>query len=167
MASITSRTNKTDVQFTHDPVIHSRESRSRSFSSDQSKLHRHAASRRHRLLLRWLQRAYHVNQLLMRLCPDAYTPAMRTRTSNASLIGEIFGTLFFGRAIDKAGRRNGIFWATVFLTLGLVAATGSPWHHRPLAVLDDDCRARFRGLRSWRVVVVAQRHVMYFRRADC
>jgi MFS family permease len=33
--------------------------------------------------------------------------------------------LFFGVLIDKAGRRTGIFFATIFLIIGIVLATAS------------------------------------------
>ena len=50
---------------------------------------------------------------------------IKTRLSNAYLIGEIFGMLFFGFIIDKIGRRTGIVFATFFLVLGIVLATAA------------------------------------------
>ena len=50
---------------------------------------------------------------------------IKTRLSNAYLIGEIFGMLFFGFVIDKIGRRTGIVFATFFLILGIVLATAA------------------------------------------
>lgn len=44
-------------------------------------------------------------------------------TFNPSVIGEIFGMLFFGFVIDKIGRRTGIVFATLFLVLGIVLAS--------------------------------------------
>ncbi|KAK2616232.1 hypothetical protein QQS21_000867 [Conoideocrella luteorostrata] len=67
----------------------------------------------------------YMNPILAKLYPNDYNTAMKTRMSNAFLIGEVFGMLFFGWAIDRLGRRNGIFWATVFLVLGLILATAA------------------------------------------
>jgi MFS family permease len=66
-----------------------------------------------------------MNTVLAELYPNDYTKDVKTRVSNAFLIGEVFGMLFFGWAIDKLGRRNGIFWATFFLVLGLVISTAA------------------------------------------
>ncbi|TWU72071.1 hypothetical protein ED733_003522 [Metarhizium rileyi] len=67
----------------------------------------------------------YMNIVLAELYPKEYTKHVKTRVSNAFLIGEVFGMLFFGWAIDKLGRRNGIFWATFFLVLGLVLSTAA------------------------------------------
>lgn len=67
----------------------------------------------------------HMNPLLSKLYPGEYTSSIKTSMSNAFLIGEVFGMLFFGWAIDKLGRKSGIFWATFFLVLGLVLATAA------------------------------------------
>jgi MFS family permease len=67
----------------------------------------------------------YMNPLFKKLYPDAFTPEIKTRLSNSYLIGEIFGMLFFGYIIDKIGRRTGIFFATLFLVLGVVIATAS------------------------------------------
>lgn len=67
----------------------------------------------------------HMNPVLSQLYPDDYTKNIKTSMSNAFLIGEVFGMLFFGWAIDKLGRRTGIFWATFFLVLGIVLATAA------------------------------------------
>jgi MFS family permease len=67
----------------------------------------------------------YMNPLFKELYPDAFTPIIKTRLSNAYLIGEIFGMLFFGFLIDKMGRRTGIFFATVFLILGIIIATAA------------------------------------------
>ncbi|OBT88790.1 hypothetical protein VE02_03123 [Pseudogymnoascus sp. 03VT05] len=50
---------------------------------------------------------------------------IKTRLSNSYLIGEIFGMLFFGVLIDRVGRRTGIFFATIFLIIGIILATAS------------------------------------------
>lgn len=67
----------------------------------------------------------YMNLVLKELYKDDYTADVKTRVSNAFLIGEVFGMLFFGWAIDRLGRRNGIFWSTVFLVLGLVLSTAA------------------------------------------
>jgi hypothetical protein len=67
----------------------------------------------------------YMNPVLTELYPDDYTSSMKTRMSNAFLIGEVFGMLFFGWAIDRLGRRNGIVWATVFLVLGIILTTAA------------------------------------------
>lgn len=62
------------------------------------------------------------------LFSDLYTDmssTISTRLSNAYLIGEIFGMLFFGFIIDKIGRRTGIVFATLFLVLGIILATAA------------------------------------------
>ena len=63
------------------------------------------------------------------LFTDLYKQGMssiiKTRLSNAYLIGEIFGMLFFGFVIDKIGRRSGIVFATFFLVFGVVLATAA------------------------------------------
>lgn len=77
----------------------------------------------------------YMNSLFKELYPDAFSSTIKTRLSNSYLIGEIFGMLFFGYTIDKLGRRTGIFFATLFLVLGIVLATpshgrtdlGVPW----------------------------------------
>lgn len=66
-----------------------------------------------------------MNPVLSALYPDDYTKKIKTSMSNAFLIGEVFGMLFFGWAIDRLGRRTGIFWATFFLVLGIVLATAA------------------------------------------
>ena len=67
----------------------------------------------------------YMNPVLTALYPTDYTSGMKTRMSNSFLIGEIFGMLFFGWAIDKLGRRNGIVFATGFLVLGIVLTTAA------------------------------------------
>ena len=67
----------------------------------------------------------YMNPVLTSLYPDSYTSSMKTRMSNAFLIGEVFGMLFFGWAINRLGRRQGIIWATVFLVLGIVLMTAT------------------------------------------
>ena len=57
------------------------------------------------------------------LYKDGMSSAMSTRLSNSYLIGEVFGMLFFGWAIDKIGRRQGVVFATLFLVLGIVLSS--------------------------------------------
>lgn len=67
----------------------------------------------------------YMNLVLAKLYPATFTSAIKTRLSNAYLIGEIFGMLFFGCAIDRLGRRTGIVFATLFLVLGIILATAA------------------------------------------
>ncbi|KAL1889385.1 hypothetical protein Sste5346_008952 [Sporothrix stenoceras] len=67
----------------------------------------------------------YMNLVLAKLYPVTFTSIIKTRLSNAYLIGEIFGMLFFGCAIDRLGRRTGIIFATLFLVLGIVLATAA------------------------------------------
>lgn len=67
----------------------------------------------------------YMNPIFAELFPNDFSDSIKTRLSNAFLIGEVFGMLFFGWAIDKLGRRTGIVWATTFLVLGIVLATAS------------------------------------------
>lgn len=67
----------------------------------------------------------YMNPLFADLYPDRFSATIKTRLSNAYLVGEVFGMLFFGWAIDKLGRRTGILFATLFLVLGIVLTTAS------------------------------------------
>lgn len=67
----------------------------------------------------------YMNPLFKQLYPEAFTPHIKTRLSNAFLIGEIFGMLGFGFIIDRFGRRTGILWATILLVLGIILATAA------------------------------------------
>ena len=67
----------------------------------------------------------YMNPIFEVLYPNTFTAGIKTRLSNAYLIGEIFGMLFFGWAIDKLGRRSGIIGATGFLILGVILATAA------------------------------------------
>lgn len=67
----------------------------------------------------------YMNLVLAKLYPATFTSTIKTRLSNAYLIGEIFGMLFFGCAIDRLGRRTGIIFATLFLVLGIILATAA------------------------------------------
>ncbi|OAL30076.1 hypothetical protein AYO20_08980 [Fonsecaea nubica] len=67
----------------------------------------------------------YMEPLFTDLYKDGMSSIIKTRLSNAYLIGEIFGMLFFGFLIDKIGRRTGIVFATFFLILGIVLATAA------------------------------------------
>ncbi|ETI23796.1 hypothetical protein G647_05602 [Cladophialophora carrionii CBS 160.54] len=67
----------------------------------------------------------YMEPLFTDLYKDGMSSITKTRLSNAYLIGEIFGMLFFGFIIDKIGRRTGIVFATFFLVLGIVLATAA------------------------------------------
>ncbi|KIX09544.1 uncharacterized protein Z518_00624 [Rhinocladiella mackenziei CBS 650.93] len=67
----------------------------------------------------------YMEPLFADLYQDGMSSTIKTRLSNAYLIGEIFGMLFFGVVIDKIGRRTGIVFATFFLVLGIVLATAA------------------------------------------
>ncbi|EMT69761.1 major facilitator superfamily domain-containing protein [Fusarium oxysporum II5] len=67
----------------------------------------------------------YMNPVFAKLYPDSFSSSIKTRLSNAFLIGEVLGMLFFGYAIDRLGRRTGIVFATVFLVLGIIIATAA------------------------------------------
>lgn len=102
----------------------------------------------------------YMKPVLQELYKDGMSSTMSTRLSNSYLIGEVFGMLFFGWAIDKIGRRQGVVFATLFLVLGIVLSSecdiilliesallisthsrGS-WQYATRYVLDDGCWAR-------------------------
>ncbi|KAH0846129.1 hypothetical protein FOPE_12201 [Fonsecaea pedrosoi] len=67
----------------------------------------------------------YMEPLFTDLYKDGMSSIIKTRLSNAYLIGKIFGMLFFGFLIDRIGRRTGIVFATFFLILGIVLATAA------------------------------------------
>ncbi|TVY77083.1 Glycerophosphoinositol permease 1 [Fusarium oxysporum f. sp. cubense] len=67
----------------------------------------------------------YMNPIFAKLYPDSFSSSIKTRLSNAFLIGEVLGMLFFGYAIDRLGRRTGIVFATLFLVLGIILATAA------------------------------------------
>lgn len=67
----------------------------------------------------------YMDTVLAKLYPNSFTSNIKTRISNAYLIGEIFGMLFFGYTIDRLGRRTGILFATIFLVLGVILSTAA------------------------------------------
>jgi MFS family permease len=48
-----------------------------------------------------------------------------TRTSNAFLIGEIFGMLGFGLVVDRLGRKTGVVSTTALLVLGIALSAAA------------------------------------------
>ncbi|PHH71088.1 hypothetical protein CDD82_6755 [Ophiocordyceps australis] len=71
------------------------------------------------------QVAAQMNPVFAQLYPREFTPAIRTALSNAFLVGQVFGMLFFGWAIDRLGRRRGIMGATAFLLVGIAIASAA------------------------------------------
>ncbi|KAM0548799.1 hypothetical protein ACHAPJ_009796 [Fusarium lateritium] len=67
----------------------------------------------------------YMNPIFAKLYPNSFSSIIKTRLSNAFLIGEVLGMLFFGYSIDKLGRRTGIVFATLFLVLGIILATAA------------------------------------------
>jgi len=65
----------------------------------------------------------YMKPVLKDLYQDGMSSTMSTRLSNSYLIGEVFGMLFFGWAIDKIGRRQGVVFATLFLVLGVILSS--------------------------------------------
>ena len=57
--------------------------------------------------------------------PDSLTAAIRTRLSNAFLIGMIIGMLLFGGVVDQLGRKTGAIATTLLLVLGIAMSAGS------------------------------------------
>ncbi|KZT34751.1 MFS general substrate transporter, partial [Sistotremastrum suecicum HHB10207 ss-3] len=56
---------------------------------------------------------------------DVFTHAIKTRFSNAFLIGEIVGQLGFGFLIDKIGRKAGVFLTTALLIFGIILSAAA------------------------------------------
>ncbi|KAJ4249811.1 hypothetical protein NW762_012154 [Fusarium torreyae] len=67
----------------------------------------------------------YMNPIFAKLYPNSFSSMIKTRLSNAFLIGEVLGMLFFGYSIDRLGRRTGIVFATLFLVLGIILATAA------------------------------------------
>lgn len=65
----------------------------------------------------------YMKPVLKDLYQDGMSSTMSTRLSNSYLIGEVFGMLCFGWAIDKIGRRQGVVFATLFLVLGVILSS--------------------------------------------
>uniref|UniRef100_A0A060SZK5 ARAD1C05456p n=1 Tax=Blastobotrys adeninivorans TaxID=409370 RepID=A0A060SZK5_BLAAD len=67
----------------------------------------------------------YMNPFFAVLYEGSFTDTLKTRLSNAYLIGEIVGMVGFGVIIDRIGRKFGIVVATVLLVLGIVLATAA------------------------------------------
>lgn len=65
------------------------------------------------------------NLVLAKEFPDNYDSTMKTRVSNAALVGTIFGQLSMGIVADYYGRKVAIVAATVFLVFGTCLAAAS------------------------------------------
>lgn len=67
----------------------------------------------------------YMNPFFAVLYEGSFTDTLKTRLSNAYLIGEIVGMVGFGVIIDRIGRKFGIVVATALLVLGIVLATAA------------------------------------------
>ncbi|KAF4993706.1 hypothetical protein FGRMN_6283 [Fusarium graminum] len=63
--------------------------------------------------------------LLSSLYPEALTSVMRSRLSNAFLIGMIIGMLGFGVVADQLGRKTGAVLTTSILLVGIALSAGA------------------------------------------
>lgn len=66
-----------------------------------------------------------LNVLLAKEYPAQYTGSVRTRVSNALLIGEIFGQVTIGVTCDYLGRKFAIIMTTTMIVVGGILATAS------------------------------------------
>ncbi|KAK4703143.1 hypothetical protein P7C70_g3080, partial [Phenoliferia sp. Uapishka_3] len=66
-----------------------------------------------------------IELILLQLYPVSFTSDIYTRTSNAFLIGEVFGMLFFGFLVDVIGRKTGVVATTVLLVLGCILSAAA------------------------------------------
>ncbi|KZT52149.1 MFS general substrate transporter [Calocera cornea HHB12733] len=65
------------------------------------------------------------NVVLALIYPTSYTSAVSTRVSNALLVGEIIGQIFFGIMTDRIGRKTAIVTTTLFIALGSLIGTAA------------------------------------------
>jgi MFS family permease len=65
------------------------------------------------------------NVVLTKEYPKQYTAAVKTRVSNALLVGEIFGQVVVGLTCDYLGRKFAIIVTTFMIVFGAALATGS------------------------------------------
>jgi hypothetical protein len=66
-----------------------------------------------------------VNVILSEEYPKRYTADVKTRVSNALLVGEIFGQVVVGLTCDYLGRRFEIFSTTLMIAIEGILATES------------------------------------------
>ncbi|KZP00663.1 MFS Git1p-like glycerophosphoinositol permease [Calocera viscosa TUFC12733] len=65
------------------------------------------------------------NVVLALIYPTSYTSPVSTRVSNALLVGEILGQIFFGLMTDRIGRKTAIVTTTLFIALGSLIGTAA------------------------------------------
>jgi MFS family permease len=66
-----------------------------------------------------------VNVILSKQYPKEYTASIKTRVSNALLVGEIFGQVAVGLTCDYLGRKFAIILTTLMIVVGGILATAS------------------------------------------
>lgn len=66
-----------------------------------------------------------VNVILSKQYPKQYTADVKTRVSNALLVGEIFGQVVVGLTCDYLGRKFAIVLTTLMIVIGGILATAS------------------------------------------
>jgi MFS family permease len=66
-----------------------------------------------------------VNVLLTKEYPTQYTASVKTRVSNALLVGEVFGQIVVGLTCDYLGRKFAIILTTAMIVVGGILATAS------------------------------------------
>lgn len=66
-----------------------------------------------------------LNPVFVKLYPDVYDAALKTRVSNALLVGEILGQVSIGLTCDYFGRKKAIVATTVLIVIGSALAAGS------------------------------------------
>lgn len=66
-----------------------------------------------------------VNVLLTKEYPKQYTAAVKTRVSNALLVGEVFGQVVVGLTCDYLGRKFAIILTTLMIVIGGILSTAS------------------------------------------
>ncbi|KUJ14105.1 MFS general substrate transporter [Mollisia scopiformis] len=65
------------------------------------------------------------NVILAKEYPKQYTATVKTRVSNALLVGEIFGQVIVGLTCDYLGRKFAIVTTTMMIVIGGILATAS------------------------------------------
>ena len=66
-----------------------------------------------------------VNVILSKQYLKQYTTDVKTRVSNALLVGEIFGQVVVGLTCDYLGRKFAIVLTTLMIVIGGILATAS------------------------------------------
>lgn len=65
------------------------------------------------------------NVILAKEYPKQYNTTVKTRVSNALLVGEIFGQVTVGLTCDYLGRKFAIIMTTIMIIVGGILATAS------------------------------------------